>query len=164
MASGPDWELRRSRDLARISRELRRMDNREVTKRFRKELRKAAQPLVPIVRSSIRRIPSKQPYRIGGLRSQLSKATRLEVKSTGRKARVSIRVDGRKMPDHFKALPQYVEGAKPRWRHPVYGNRAVWTQQPAQPYFYKVVAPAAGPRSRVAVNYVLDGIIRDITR
>lgn len=160
----PDWELRRSRDLSRLSRELRRMDNREVTKRMRKELRKSARPLVPIVRSSIRRIPSKTPYRIGGLRSDLSKATRLEVKTTGRNARVSIRVDGRKMPNHSKAVQAYMEGVKPRWRHPVFGNREVWVQQPAQPYFYKVVAPAAGPRSRVAVNYVLDGIIRDITR
>jgi hypothetical protein len=160
----PDWELRHSRDLSRLSRELRRMDNKEVTKRMRKELRKAAKPLVPIVRASIRNIPSGRAYGVGGLRSNLSKATRLEVKTTGRKARVSIRVDGRKMPSHFKALPQYVEGAKPRWRHPIFGNRQVWAQQPAQPYFYKVVAPAAGPRSRVAVNYVLDGITRDITR
>lgn len=159
----PDFELRRSHELARLSRELKRMDSSEVLKRMRKQLRKAAQPMVPIVRSSIRNIPSKRPYGPEGLRGRLSKATRLEVKTVGRKARVSIRVDGRKMPTHFKALPQYVEGSKPRWRHPVYGNRGVWVQQPARPYFYKVVVPAAGPRSRVAVNYVLDSIIRDIT-
>ena len=46
-------ELRRSGDLQRISRELRRMDSPEVKKRFRKELRAAAAPLVPRVRSAL---------------------------------------------------------------------------------------------------------------
>lgn len=159
----PDWELRRSRDLSRLSRELRRMDDREVTKRLTKQLRQAAKPLVPIVRASIRQIPSSRSYRVAGLRGQLSRATRIQVQPRGKKARVSIRVDGRKMPDHFKALPQYVEGTKPRWRHPVFGNRDVWVQQPAQPYFYKVLTPVVGPRTRVAVNYVMDSIIKDIT-
>jgi hypothetical protein len=34
-------------------------------------------------------------------------------------------------------------------------------QQPANPYFYKVMR-AAGPRARQAVNRVMDGVTRDI--
>ncbi|MEV6791244.1 hypothetical protein AB0M87_04415 [Streptomyces sp. NPDC051320] len=52
--------LRGGSDLRRISKELRAMDDKEIKKRFSKELRKAAQPLVPVVRASIRAIPSKQ--------------------------------------------------------------------------------------------------------
>jgi hypothetical protein len=151
-------ELRTGDDLRRISRELRRMDNKEVTKRFRKELRATAQPLVPVVRASIRSIPSRTGD--GSLRAAMSRATRVEVRTTGRQAGVAIRVDGRKMPSHMKSLPSMVEGKK-RWRHPVYGNRAVWVQQPSKPYFYKVVRPA-GQASRRAVNRVLDGITKDI--
>jgi hypothetical protein len=152
-------EVRTSDDLRRVTRELRRMDSREVTKRFRKELRAAATPLVPVVRASIQSIPSRTGD--GSLRAAMSKAVRVEVRTTGRQAGIAIRVDGRKMPAHMKSLPSMVEGKK-RWRHPVFGNRQVWVQQPSKPYFYKVVRPA-GASSRRAVNRVLDGITQDIS-
>lgn len=158
-------ELRHGRDLTRITRELRAMDDRELLKRFRKELRAAAKPLVPAVRASIRQIPSSRPYTANGLRGQMSRATGLQVKTTGRQASVVIRVDGRKMPPKAKAVQSYMEGSKPRWRHPVYakpGKANVWVQQPAHPYFYKVMA-AGGPRARLAVNRVMDQVSRDIT-
>ena len=153
--------LKDSGDLRRVSRELRRMDNPEIKKRFRKELRAAAAPLVPRVRSSIRAIPSERGYSPQGLRGQMAKATRLEVRTTGKQAGVAIRVDGRKMPAHMKSLPSMVEGKK-RWRHPVYGNREVWVTQTRRPYFYNVVR-VAGPASRRAVGKVLDGITKDIS-
>jgi hypothetical protein len=155
-------ELRSGRDLARITRELRRMDDKEMLKRFRKELRQAAKPLVPAVRKSIRQIPSSRPYSAAGLRGQLSRATKLEVKTSGRQAAAVIRVDGRKMPPKAKTLQAFMEGTKPRWRHPVFGNRAVVVQQPPHPYFYKVMA-AAGPKARRAVNKVMDEVSKDIT-
>ncbi|MFF2383771.1 hypothetical protein [Streptomyces sp. NPDC058108] len=155
-----EWGLRGGNDLRRISRELRKMDDKEIKKRFRKELRAAAAPLVPRVRASIRSLPSSRGYSPDGLRGRLSKATRLEVKTTGKQAGVAIRVDGRKMPTHMKGLPKAVEGTK-RWRHPVFGHRDVWVDQPKQPYFFHVVRPL-GLASRKAVSRVLDGISRDI--
>lgn len=153
---------RTGKDLREISRELRKMDDKELLKRFRKELRGAAAPLVPAVRASIRAIPSKQPYKASGLRGQMSRATSLQVKTAGRQASVVIRVDGRKMPPRAKAVQSYMEGTKPRWRHPVYGNTDVWVQQPPQPYFYQVMA-GAGPRARLAVDRVLNQVSKDIT-
>ncbi|MGW1000480.1 hypothetical protein [Streptomyces sp. NPDC002520] len=153
--------VRDSGDLRRISRELRAMDDKKVKTKFRRELRKAAQPLVPKVRASIRNIPSKRAYSPDGLRGSLSRATRIEVKTTGREAGVAIRVDGRKMPGHMKSLPSMVEGKK-RWRHPVFGNREVWVDQPKHPYFYNVVR-AAGPLARRAVSKVLDDISKEIS-
>lgn len=138
------------------------MDNPELKKRFRKELRAAGKPLVPLVRASIRRIPSSRPYSAKGLRGQLSRATGLEVKTTGRQAAVAIRVDGRKMPSKARSVQAYMEGTKPRWRHPVFGNTANWVQQPAQPYFFKTMV-VAGPRARKAVNRVMDSVSKDIT-
>jgi hypothetical protein len=137
------------------------MDSPELKKRFRKELRAAAAPLVPKVRSSIRSIPSNRGYSPDGLRGALAKAVKLEVKTAGRQAGVAIRVDGRKMPSHMKSLPSMAEGKK-RWRHPVFGNREVWVTQTPHPYFYSALR-VAGPASRRAVSRVLDGISRDIS-
>ncbi|HEY6116223.1 MAG TPA: hypothetical protein VI172_09720 [Candidatus Dormibacteraeota bacterium] len=152
--------MRTGDDLRRISRELNRMDNQEVKKRFRKELRATAQPFVPLVRNSIKSIPSKRPYTAEGLRGQLAKATRIEVRTVGRDAGVAIRVDGRKMPSKMKALPKGMEGTK-RWRHPVFGNREVWVNQAPHPYFFHVVRPAAVAGRRAAAR-VVDSITRDI--
>lgn len=140
------------------------MDDKAVLKKFRKELRTASRPLVPLVRASIRRIPSSRPYSAAGLRGQLSKATTLQVKTAGKQASVVLRVDGRKMPSGMRSLQSYMEGERPynRWRHPVFGNRDVWVQQPPNPYFYKVMK-VAGPRARLAVNRVMDQVTRDIT-
>jgi hypothetical protein len=154
--------LRHGKDLAQISRELRRMNDKEMLKRFRKELRVAASPLVPAVRASIAAIPSTRPYSSDGLRGQMSRATGLQVKTVGKQASVVIRVDGRKMPNHSRAVQSYMEGVKSPWRHPVYGNREVWVRQEPNPYFYKVM-DRAGPRARLAVNRVLDQVSKDIT-
>lgn len=155
-----DVGMRTGDDLRRISRELNRMGEAEIKKRFRKELRGVAQPFVPLVRNSIKSIPSKRPYSADGLRGRLSKATRVEVRTVGRDAGVAIRVDGRKMPSKMKALPKGMEGTK-RWRHPVFGNREVWVTQQGHPYFFKVVRPAAAAGRRAA-SRVVDSITRDI--
>ncbi|MCQ9178757.1 hypothetical protein KMT30_06870, partial [Streptomyces sp. IBSBF 2953] len=119
-----------------------------------------AQPYVPLVRNSIKSIPSKRPYSADGLRGRMSKATRVEVRTVGRDAGVAIRVDGRKMPSKMKALPKGMEGTR-RWRHPVFGNREVWVTQPPHPYFFRVVRPA-GTAGRRAASRVVDSITRDI--
>jgi hypothetical protein len=155
-------QLRTGGDLKRISRELRSMGNKELKKRFGKELRAAAKPMVPAVRQAIRQIPSKRPYSADGLRGHLSRATKLEVRTTGKDAGVRIRVDGRKMPDKQKALQAYMEGLKRPWRHPVFGNREVWVKQEPSPYFYKTVRPL-GMRARTNVNRAIDRVAKDIT-
>jgi hypothetical protein len=152
---------RTGKDLRQIARELRKMDDKELLKRFRKDLRASAAPLVPAVRASIRAIPSKRPYTAAGLRGQMSRATKLQVKTAGRQASVTIRVDGRKMPAGAKAVQAYMEGVKPRWRHPVFGHDW-YVQQPPQPYFYRTVA-VLGPRARAAVTRVLNQVSKDIT-
>jgi hypothetical protein len=156
-----DIEVRGGGELVRINRALRAMDNPEVTRRFRRELREAARPLVPQVRASIQAIPSRTGN--GSLRAEMAKATRIEVRTAARDANVSIRVDGRKMPTGRRSLQAYMEGTKKPWRHPVFGNREVWVRQEPKPYFFRVVEPSAGPRSRAAVNRVLDSISRDIS-
>lgn len=155
-------ELRSAKELKQIAAQLRRMDNPTIKQEFRRELRAAAKPMVPAVRQAIRDIPSNRPYRSDGLRGRMSKAVKLEVKTTGRQAGVRIRVDGRKMPNHEKSLQAYMEGVKRPWRHPVWGNREVWVRQDPKPYFYKTVEPL-GTRSRQNVNRAIDRVAQKIS-
>ncbi|GHA01536.1 hypothetical protein ACFOOM_12090 [Streptomyces echinoruber] len=157
-----DVRLRSGRDLARIAAELRRMNNPELKKRFRQELRAAGKPMVPAVRRAIQQIPSKQGYRADGLRGRMSRAVKLEVRTTGRDAGVRLRVDGRKMPDKQKALQAYMEGVKKPWRHPVYGNREVWVRQQPKPYFYRTVEPM-GLAAQRNIQRAADAVARDLT-
>ncbi|WP_265560937.1 hypothetical protein [Streptomyces hygroscopicus] len=163
MARPPlEVEVRGGRELARISRELRRMgDGKQLKAEFGRELRAVAAPLVPAVRASIKAIPADSGHH-SGLRARLARATRLQVRTVGKQAGVSIQVDGRKMPNHQKALQAYMEGLKRPWRHPVFGNTNVWVKQEPHPYFYKTVRPLGGA-SRVAVNRVLDKTAQKIT-
>ncbi|MBY8342019.1 hypothetical protein LXH13_06120 [Streptomyces spinosirectus] len=156
------FEMRTGKDLKRIGAELRKMDNKQLKKEFGSELRSAAKPMVPAVRAAIRQIPSSRGYSADGLRGRMSKAVKLEVKLTGKQAGVRIRVDGRKMPTHEKALQAYMEGLKKPWRHPVYGNKEVWVKQDPSPYFYKTVRPL-GTRTRVNVNRAMDRVAKKIT-
>lgn len=148
-------------DLATVSRKLRKMDDREIAKRFRKELRAAAAPMVPAVRRSIDAIPVKGTSGSTGLRKRLKKAVTLRVRTAGKNAQVSILMSTRKMPPGEKSLPAMMEGTK-RWRHPVFGNTDVWRPQESHPYFFPVVRKL-GPASRVAAAAVVKGIERDTT-
>lgn len=139
--------------LRTVARRLRDMDDRKAGALFRRELRAAAAPLVPAVRASIGKIPSKSggPRR-GQLRRDMQRATKLYVRTSGPLTGVVIMVDGRKMPAGEKSLPAYEEGTKPHWRHPVFGK---WlpgqADQPPHPYFYSTVRPL-GVFSRAAVG------------
>ncbi|MFB7595763.1 hypothetical protein [Streptomyces sp. NPDC056160] len=155
-------ELRTGKDLKRVAAELRRMNNKQLKQEFTKELRSAARPLVPAVRQAIRQIPSKRGYSADGLRGRMSKAVKLEVRTVGKDAGVRIRVDGRKMPSHEKALQAYMEGVKKPWRHPVFGNREVWVKQDPKPYFFKTVQPL-GVGARVQVNRAIDRVAKKIS-
>lgn len=154
-------QVRGGEDLRRISRQLRHVGNgREIRRRFVRELRAAARPLVPAVRASIAAIPARSG-RHTGLRRRLQAATRLRIRTAGRDASVAVLVDPDRMPSGEKALPKLMEGLR-RWRHPVFGDRETWVTQQPHPYFFRVVRPL-GLKSRRAVNQVIDSITRDIT-
>ena len=126
--------IRDGGDLAAISKDIRKALNakqlrKELTKGIREELR----PAVLAVKSAY-----------GGgkhLRPALRKATRMEVRTGGKMAGASIRVDGRKMPADMRSVPKYYEGYKRPWRAPVFGNRDVWVTHRAHPTFDKTVKP-----------------------
>lgn len=137
------------RDLAALSRALRRQaDGRERQKQLRKALTGKARPLVPAIRANIRALPSRGESRRRGrksLRRELARAVTLQVRTSGRKAGVSVFMNPRKMPDGKKSLPAYFEH-KPGYtvlRHPIFGDKATWVQQvpPIPGYFTRTIGP-----------------------
>jgi hypothetical protein len=171
--------IRDTGDLKAVAKALKQVaDGKELRKQLTRELRDVARPLVPKVRAAWLAAPSKglsgrKTYnsatgRVSGrgptLRSLLAKATRSEVRLTGKQAGVRIRTDGRKMPDGMKSLPGYAEGIRRRpWRHPVYGDRETWVSQQPFPRFYQAVQPdeaAARRACEEAVETVLQQIAR----
>lgn len=149
--------------------QLSRQDNLVVTSRMRAQLAATARPFVPRVRAAILNIPSagNVPYRQPpGLRARIAGC--VTTWSTGGSAssplvRVGVEIDASRMPDGQKALPLYMDGVKPRWRHPLFGNTEIWKAQgnAPHPYFYDNVAPL-GPASRLAMERVAEDIARQI--
>lgn len=147
------------RDLKDIAKGLRGADNKEIRKQFSRQLREAAKPMVPAVRRSIKAIPSKTGNR-KGLRARMSKAVKLEVKTSGRQAQVSLRVDGRKMPNKEGSLPAYMDGRKSPWRHPVFGQDQ-WVAQRPHPFFERATA-SLGAQSQAKVQKAVRDIKKQI--
>lgn len=159
--------IRTAADLKAYSKALRaHADGKELGRNLTRELRAVAQPFVPRVRQAWLSAPSTQGPGRGqpDLRLLLAKATRLEVRRSGRLAGVRIRTDGRKMPSGMKALPGYAEGIRRRpWRHPVHGNRNVWVIQQPFPRFYDAVEPMFD-QAWLATQRVLDQALEEIAR
>jgi hypothetical protein len=154
-------EIQGGEHLKSIVRNLKEVGEGQLALELKRGIRKAAKPMVPAVRRNIRNLPSKQgkSSRAGGsLRADLSKAVKLQIRTTRSQAGITIRVDGRYMPEGMKSLPAYMEGRKAPWRHPVYGN-PVWATQPSHPYFYKIV-----PEMAAGVKKEIDAVATRIAR
>jgi hypothetical protein len=126
---------RGSQEMRGIARDLR-AAGPAVRRRFRANVTAAMQPMKADTQANARAIPAKGP-RSTGLRDALAAATRIQISTAGRNARVRLIVDGKKMPTGQQALPQLMEGERV-WRHPDFGNRQTWVTQPSHPF----VAPA----------------------
>jgi hypothetical protein len=157
-------------DLKRLARDLRKQaDGKELRKELTGGLRGVLNPVRDEVKAAYRGAPAYQGVRSRSraqqpdLRVLLAKATRVEVRTTGKLAGARVRVDGRKMPSGMRALGGYWEGYKPRWRWPVFGNREVWAQGRARPGFDRITQGHAD-EGLAAVNRVLDDVRRKLER
>jgi hypothetical protein len=145
-------------------------DGRELRAELVEQFRDVTDPLRDRVKAAWKASPSKghgtstrarqaQP----GLRSLLSRATRTEIRLGRKAAGVAVRTDGRRMPDGMKRLPHYAEGTNPRWRHPVFGNREVWVEQPPFPRFFAAVQPDE-TRARRAAEQAVESVLDKIAK
>jgi hypothetical protein len=160
------FTIKDSGDLKAISRALRQhADGKELRKQLVRELRSEIAPMVAQVKAAWRSAPSRGRRGRAGpsLRSLLARATSGQVRLTGKEAGVRIRTDGRRFPTGMRALPTYAEGTKPRWRHPVFGDRTNWVPQAPFPRFFAAVQPDQA-RARRGVERAVAAIFRQIAR
>lgn len=161
------FQIRPTNDLREVAKELRAVaDGKALRKELTGGMRDVLRPVLGQARAAWRAVASGDARKTGGradLRTLLAKATRMEVRTSGKQAGVRLRVDGRKMPDGLKALPGYAEGERTRWRHPVFGNRETWVTQQAFPTFYRTVEPHRDDVSR-AIDQVLADVKAKIER
>ena len=163
-----NFEIRPTSDLREVAKALRTVaDGKALRKELTGGIRGILRPVVRQAQSAFRGLPdgpsrkSRERATLGELTTLLAKATRLEVRTSGKLAGVRIRVDGRKMPSGMRGLPAYAEGERGSWRHPVFGDRETWAQQPSFPTFYRTVEPHADEVSR-AIDRVLEDVKRKI--
>jgi len=162
----PTVTLRDSGDLKRLARDLRDVaDGKQLRKELTGGFRDVLRPVAAEVKAAYRSGPSQGRRGRPGpsLRSLLAKATRVEVRTTGRMAGARVRVDGRKMPARMGSLPAMWEGPPQgkRWRHPVFGARTTWVAQDSHPTFYRIAAGHQDDALR-AIDQVLDGVRRKL--
>jgi hypothetical protein len=159
-------------DLRRLMRDLREVeDGKELSKELRTGLRGVLNPLRDQVKAAYRSAPGYQGKRSRSrakqpdLRVLLVKATKTEVRTTGRLAGARLRVDGRKMPSGLRSLPSMWEGPPQgkRWRHPVFGDRGVWVAQDGRSTFYRI-ADGHEDDARRAITQVVDGVRAKLER
>jgi len=155
-------------DLGKIARELLAMDEGKVTGILRRRLEDAARPFPAAVRASVLAIPVKPGGKHTGLRGRIALCAETSSLVEGHNVYVRIWMNPENMLPDYMTLPLYMEGVKvsrrrdyTRWRHPVYGNREVWAQQDAHPYFYQAARPF-GVASEFAVRDALSEITREL--
>jgi hypothetical protein len=156
-----NFEIRPTNDLREVAKELRTVaDGKALRKQLTGGIRGVLRPLVPVVRAAYLAGPSGRGNATrqgGGLRRQLARSVRVEVRTGGKFAGARIRADGRRMPDGMKALPAYWEGERGRWRHPVFGNRDNWVAQAPHPTFYRTLEPHTD-----SAGHAIDRVLYDV--
>src|SRR6266496_376659 len=126
-------KIRDTGDLKRLTRQLgRTAEGKEV----RAELGRACRNILRPILAEVKALYSGGSH----LRPALKRATKMEVRLTGKYQVAHIIVDGRRMPSGMRKIPQYWEGEASRWRHPLFGDREHWYDQSPRPSFYRIAS------------------------
>lgn len=171
----------RFRDTAKALRQAGRTDLR---KRLRQNISDAGKPVLDEVRTAVRDLQVTSSHggglakrrqhnalrarsekgrdralrRGGGLRETVASATKLEINAKG----VRFRVDSRRLPSDQQSLPRHLDSEK-GWRHPVFGDRAVWVTQRGGPWFAATIKKRA-PEFRKSVVDAMDATVADLAK
>ena len=146
---GSDFEIRGAQDLARLSKNLKDAGRNDLRKELLKGVRESGASAVLAIRdSALENLPKR-----GGLAAKVA-AEKASVRSTwaASGARVQLR---------RKRGRGLNEG---RLRHPVYGNRDVWVQQPVNPNWFDDPIRDAAPDIRRKIETVVKRVNYMLTK
>jgi hypothetical protein len=144
------WEVafEAGREWREVNRRLRHASEKGLQKELRKAVREAAKPGRDAAKAAARAIPAKG-RRTRGLRRRIARGVGIEV--TGTRVRIVTR-----MPSGMEMLPRGFDTEK-GWRHPFFGDRELWFQQPGHPWFRSTIAKTA-PAARVEMKAAMDRV------
>ncbi|WP_157251036.1 hypothetical protein [Nonomuraea typhae] len=149
------WEVafQFGREWKEVNRRLRLAGEKGLQKELRKAVREAARPGRDAAKIAARTIPAKGP-RSRGLRRRIARG--VGIQADARRVRIVTR-----MPAGMEMLPRGFDTPK-GWRHPVYGNRERWVQQPGHPWFRSTIAKTA-PQAREEMRAAMERVAEQIT-
>lgn len=132
--------------LAKVRRELRRIGDKSNMRRLYRGLNRATKPMRAEAKTeALRRLP-----RRGGLAARVARAP----------LRTSTRAGGVSITGSSKSQLRNIDEG--RVRHPVYGNRSVWIEQPVRKHFFTDPMEAGAPKARRELVTELDRLGREI--
>ncbi len=148
-----DFEIRGADEFLRVSKALKAAGQTELRKELNKAMRDGARPLVPIAKQSAR---SQLPTR-GGLAAQVAgEPIRVQVRTGAQTAGVRI-VVGRRKGGSRGANRGVI-------RHPVFGNREVWVNQPVDPGWFDEAMQKAAPEVRPDLERALERVAKEVAQ
>ncbi|MGW1246918.1 hypothetical protein [Streptomyces sp. NPDC002535] len=149
---------------------LRRADQERIRSSMQRRIRRAAEPLRDGMQDTIRSLPIRAEARKAGsrggssptrrpLRATVAGSVRITVRTTGV---VGARVwaDKNLLPSDLRGMPQAMNSANGRIRHPVFGNRRRWANQWTTPLWWEKTVQQHTPRMTAEVERVLNDVRR----
>jgi hypothetical protein len=160
--------------LLELQRRLRAAGGPQLRRNFARRIRRAAEPLHADLQRTVRTLPIRgegssgrtrrragddgRAHREAGLRESIARAIRISVRTTS-SAGATVWIDGSRLPIDQRNLPNKLDDG--HWRHPVFGNKSVWVNQYAQPWWGVTIRRHEG-RMRAEVARTLDDVARSL--
>lgn len=138
-----------SKRLQKVVRALKKeSDGSELARDLTQKLRKVAEPALGAVRAAILSMDSHSES-VPGLRASIARATKISVRSTGKRPGLSIYTTKTGMPRGFEKAPKHTNSVK-GWRHRVFGTDK-WVAQIGKPgWFDATLKPFREPAVQAA--------------
>jgi hypothetical protein len=136
-------------------------DGKGLVRDLVRNLRAVAEPAAAAARASVLSMESHHGS-TPGLRASVARATRVSVRTTGKRAGVAIRAKKLTGTRGFRNAPKRLN-ARGGWRHPVYG-RDVWVDQMGQPGWFDDTISKFKPAAREAARRALAEVANRVDR
>lgn len=121
-------------------------------------LREASKPAVPAVRAAALALPA-YGQKHTGLRRRMAAATGVQVRTSGARAGVAVRIGWKRMGDQARPA-RLMDRAS--WRHPVYGR--AWVVQRGVPGWFERANQSKARVVRAGLQKTLDEVARRLAR
>jgi hypothetical protein len=168
-----------ARELEALSRRLKEQTGGRAQRRYRAAIQDAAPAIVTDLRAAALAAGNRVTSTRAG-RSRNAQGSRDRRRQGPLSARIASAIEVQPRPDGVRvvvdaaqvdaryghSLPRYLDGElrqSRRWRHQVFGNEEVWTQQTGAPWFFRTFRSHADAVER-GLAKAMDDVADDITR